>query len=220
MGQKVHPIGFRLGITKNWKSRWFSPKNYPDLIQEDRRIRDIVRKQLSAAGIADIEVERKSNQVEVTILTAKPGMVVGRGGKNIEDLRQKLFQELNKKVQMNVQEVKSVETNAQLIAEAAAQQLEKRVAFRRVMKQSMSRAMNAGAQGIKIMISGRLAGADIARTEWLREGRIPLHTLRADIDFGFFEAKTVFGIIGIKVWVYNGEKLKEKESKKRGPLPC
>lgn len=214
MGQKVHPIGFRLGITKNWKSRWFSPKNYPDLIQEDRLIRDIVKQHLSAAGIADIEVERKSNQVEVTILTAKPGMVVGRGGKNIEDLRQKLFQELNKKVQMNVQEVKSVETNAQLIAEAAAQQLEKRVAFRRVMKQSISRAMNAGAQGIKIMVSGRLAGADIARTEWLREGRIPLHTLRADIDFGFCEAKTVFGIIGVKVWVYHGEKLKEKESKK------
>jgi len=205
MGQKVHPIGFRLGITKNWKSRWFSPKNYPDLIQEDRRIREIVKKQLSAAGIADIEVERKSNQVEVTIQTAKPGMVVGRGGKNIEELRQKLFQELNKKVQMNVQEVKSVETNAQLIAEAAAQQLEKRVAFRRVMKQSMTRAMNSGAQGIKIMIAGRLGGADIARTEWLREGRIPLHTLRADIDYGFFEAKTVFGIIGIKVWVYNGE---------------
>lgn len=217
MGQKVHPIGFRLGITKNWKSRWFSPKNYPDLIQEDRRIRDIVKKQLSAAGIADIEVERKSNQVEVTIQTAKPGMVVGRGGKNIEELRQKLFQELNKKVQMNVQEVKSVETNAQLIAEAAAQQLEKRVAFRRVMKQSMTRAMNSGAQGIKIMIAGRLGGADIARTEWLREGRIPLHTLRADIDYGFFEAKTVFGIIGIKVWVYNGEKLREKESKKEVP---
>ncbi|MBT9545168.1 MAG: 30S ribosomal protein S3 [Candidatus Sericytochromatia bacterium] len=217
MGQKVHPIGFRLGITKNWKSRWFSPKNYPDLIQEDRRIREIVKKQLSAAGIADIEVERKSNQVEVTIQTAKPGMVVGRGGKNIEELRQKLFQELNKKVQMNVQEVKSVETNAQLIAEAAAQQLEKRVAFRRVMKQSMTRAMNSGAQGIKIMIAGRLGGADIARTEWLREGRIPLHTLRADIDYGFFEAKTVFGIIGIKVWVYNGEKLREKESKKEVP---
>lgn len=144
-------------------------------------------------------------------------MVVGRGGKNIEELRQKLFQELNKKVQMNVQEVKSVETNAQLIAEAAAQQLEKRVAFRRVMKQSMTRAMNSGAQGIKIMIAGRLGGADIARTEWLREGRIPLHTLRADIDYGFFEAKTVFGIIGIKVWVYNGEKLREKESKKEVP---
>jgi small subunit ribosomal protein S3 len=217
MGQKVHPLGFRLGITKNWKSRWFSPKNYADLIQEDRLIRGIVKKQLHAAGIADIEIERKANQVEVTIMTAKPGMVVGRGGKNIEELRQKLFKELNKKVQMNVQEVKSIETNAQLIAEAAAVQLEKRVAFRRVMKQTMSRAMNSGALGIKIMIAGRLAGADIARTEWLREGRIPLHTLRADIDYGFFEAHTVFGIIGIKVWIYNGEKLKEKESKKEVP---
>lgn len=209
MGQKVHPYGFRLGITKPWKSRWFSLKNYPDLIQEDRKIRQIIRKQLAAAGIADIEVERKSNNVEVTIFTAKPGMVVGRGGKNIEDLRQKLFTELQKKVQMNVQEVKSIETNAQLIAESAAIQLEKRVAFRRVMKQTMMRAMNSGALGIKMMVAGRLGGAEIARTEWLREGRIPLHTLRADIEFGFYEAKTVFGIIGVKVWIYKGEILKE-----------
>lgn len=209
MGQKVHPYGFRLGVTKPWKSRWFSLKNYPDLIQEDRKIRQIIRKQLAAAGIADIEVERKSNNVEVTIFTAKPGMVVGRGGKNIEDLRQKLFTELQKKVQMNVQEVKSIETNAQLIAESAAIQLEKRVAFRRVMKQTMMRAMNSGALGIKMMVAGRLGGAEIARTEWLREGRIPLHTLRADIEFGFYEAKTVFGIIGVKVWIYKGEILKE-----------
>jgi len=213
MGQKVHPYGFRLGITKPWKSRWYARKNYPDLIQEDRKIRQIIRKQLAAAGIADIEVERKSNQVEVTIFTAKPGMVVGRGGKNIEDLRQKLFSELQKKVQMNVQEVKSIETNAQLIAESAAIQLEKRVAFRRVMKQTMSRAMNSGAQGIKMMVAGRLGGAEIARTEWLREGRIPLHTLRADIEFGFYEAKTVFGIIGVKVWIYKGEILRETSRK-------
>ena len=213
MGQKVHPLGFRLGLTKNWKSRWYARKNYPDLIQEDRKIRKIIQSQLGAAGIADIEIERKSNQVEVTIFTAKPGMVVGRGGKNIEDLRQRLFSELNMKVQMNVQEVKSIETNAQLIAESAALQLEKRVAFRRVMKQSMSRAMNSGAQGIKMMVAGRLGGAEIARTEWLREGRIPLHTLRADIEYGFYEAKTVFGIIGVKVWIYKGEILKETSRK-------
>lgn len=213
MGQKVHPYGFRLGITKPWKSRWYARKNYPDLIQEDRKIRKIIQSQLGAAGIAEIEVERKSNQVEVTIFTAKPGMVVGRGGKNIEDLRQRLFNELNMKVQMNVQEVKSIETNAQLIAESAALQLEKRVAFRRVMKQSMSRAMNSGAQGIKMMVAGRLGGAEIARTEWLREGRIPLHTLRADIEYGFYEAKTVFGIIGVKVWIYKGEILKETSRK-------
>lgn len=213
MGQKVHPYGFRLGVTKPWKSRWYARKNYPDLIQEDRKIRQIIRKQLAAAGIADIEVERKSNNVEVTIFTAKPGMVVGRGGKNIEDLRQKLFAELQKKVQMNVQEVKSIETNAQLIAESAAIQLEKRVAFRRVMKQTMSRAMNSGALGIKMMVAGRLGGAEIARTEWLREGRIPLHTLRADIEFGFYEAKTVFGIIGVKVWIYKGEILRETSRK-------
>lgn len=216
MGQKVHPYGFRLGITKPWKSRWFSRKNYPDLIQEDRKIRRIIYKQLAAAGIADIEIERKSNNVSVTIATAKPGMVVGRGGKNIEELRQRMFTELGRKIQLNVEEVKSIETSAQLIAESAAIQLEKRVAFRRVMKQSMSRAMASGAQGIKIMVSGRLGGAEIARTEWLREGRIPLHTLRADIEYGFYEAKTVFGIIGVKVWIYKGEILKEKESKKEG----
>jgi len=213
MGQKVHPYGFRLGITQDWKSRWFSRKNYPDLIQEDRKIRQLIRKQLAAAGIADIQIERKSNNVAVTIYTAKPGMVVGRGGKNIEELRQRLHQELGRKVQLNVEEVKSIESNAQLIAESAAIQLEKRVAFRRVMKQTMSRAMASGAQGIKIMVAGRLGGAEIARTEWLREGRIPLHTLRADIEYGFYEAKTVFGIIGVKVWIYKGEILKEKETK-------
>lgn len=216
MGQKVHPYGFRLGITKPWKSRWYARKNYPDLVQEDRKIRKIIRSQLAAAGIADIEVERKSNNVSVSIFTAKPGMVVGRGGKNIEDLRQRLFQELGRKVQLNVEEVKSIETNAQLIAESAAIQLEKRVAFRRVMKQSMSRAMSSGAQGIKIMVSGRLGGSEIARTEWLREGRIPLHTLRADIEYGFYEAKTIMGIIGVKVWIYKGEILK-KETKEEGP---
>lgn len=214
MGQKVHPLGFRLGITKPWKSRWYSSKKYPDLIQEDRKIRKLIQKQLAAAGIADIQIERKANQVSVSIYTAKPGMVVGRGGKNIEELRQVMLKALGYKLQINVEEVKSIETNAQLIAESAAVQLEKRVAFRRVMKQSMSRAMSNGAQGIKIMVSGRLGGAEIARTEWLREGRIPLHTLRADIEYGFYEAKTVFGIIGVKVWVYHGEILKEKETKK------
>ncbi len=211
MGQKVHPYGFRLGITKNWKSRWYSSKNYADLIQEDRKVRKIINKQLAAAGIADVQIERKANQVTVSIYTAKPGMVVGRGGKNIEELRKVLLAELGYKMQINVEEVKSIETNAQLIAESAAIQLEKRVAFRRVMKQSMARAMSNGAGGIKMMISGRLGGAEIARTEWLREGRIPLHTLRADIEYGFYEAKTVFGIIGIKVWVYHGEILKDSK---------
>lgn len=212
MGQKVHPYGFRLGITKNWRSRWFSLKEYADLIQEDRRIRALVKKNLASAGVSDVEVERKSKQIEITIYTAKPGMVVGRSGQNIEKLRQQIFKEMNQKVQMNVQEIKHVERNAQLIAEAAALQLEKRVAFRRVMKQAMARAMQAGAKGIKIMVAGRLGGTEIARTEWLREGRIPLHTLRADIDYGFYEAKTVFGIIGIKVWVFNGEILTAKNT--------
>lgn len=207
MGQKVHPYGFRLGITKNWKSRWFAIKDYANLVQEDRKIRELVMKQLFLAGVADVEIERKSNQVEITIHTAKPGMVVGRGGRNIEELRQKIFTTTKRKVQMNVQEIKSVETNAQLISEGAAIQLEKRVAFRRVMKQAIQRAMQNGAQGIKIMVSGRLGGAEIARTEWLREGRIPLHTLRADIEYGFREANTVMGIIGVKVWIYKGENL-------------
>lgn len=214
MGQKVHPYGFRLGITKPWKSRWYSSKKYPDLIQEDRKIRQIIRTHLAAAGIANIEVERKSNNVSVSIHTAKPGMVVGRGGKNIEELRQRLFKELGQKLHLNVEEVKSVESNAQLIAESAAIQLEKRVAFRRVMKQSITRAMSSGAQGIKIMVSGRLGGSEIARTEWLREGRIPLHTLRADIEYGFYEAKTVFGIIGVKVWIYKGEILRKDDKSK------
>jgi small subunit ribosomal protein S3 len=205
MGQKAHPYGYRLGITKPWKSRWFTTKNYSSFIVEDSYIRDMVKKKLFQAGISRVEIERKANQVSVTIFTAKPGMVVGKQGKGIEDLRDQLNKKLNKKIEMNVQEIRNIDLEAQLIAENVALQLEKRVAFRRAMKQAMSRTMKAGGKGIKIMCAGRLGGVEIARTEWLKDGRIPLQTLRSDIDYGVTEANTVFGKIGVKVWVCRGE---------------
>jgi small subunit ribosomal protein S3 len=211
MGQKIHPIGLRLGITRTWSSRWFANKDYADLVQEDRKIRQFIKKKLFNAGISRSDIERKANQVEVTIYSAKPGVVVGRGGAGIDALRKDLTKMVGKKVQINIQEVQRIETDAQLVAENIAAQLEKRIAFRRAMKQSMLRAMKANAKGIKVMVAGRLGGAEIARTEWSRDGRIPLHTLRADIDYGVAEAKTVYGIIGVKVWIYKGEVLPTKK---------
>ncbi len=205
MGQKAHPYGYRLGITKPWKSRWFTTKNYAEFLMEDEYIRKTIKKKLYQAGISKIEIERKANQVSVTIFTAKPGMVVGKQGKGIEELRDQLNRKLNKKVEMNVQEIRNIDVEAQLVAESVAQQLEKRVAFRRAMKQSIARTMKAGGKGIKIMCAGRLGGVEIARTEWLKDGRIPLQTLRSDIDYGFSEANTVFGKIGVKVWICKGE---------------
>jgi len=205
MGQKTHPYGFRLGITKTWKSRWYTAKNYSEFLVEDGFIRENVKKKLYTAGISKIDIERKANQVSITIYAAKPGMVVGKQGSGIEKLRDDLAKKLGKKVEMNVQEIRNIDADSQLISEAVALQLEKRVAFRRAIKQAMSRAMKSGAKGIKIMVSGRLGGVEIARAEWLKEGRIPLQTLRSDIDFGFAEANTVFGKIGVKVWVCKGE---------------
>lgn len=205
MGQKAHPYGYRLGITKPWKSRWFTVKNYADFLVEDQMIREMVKKKLYQAGISRTEIERKANQVSVTIFTAKPGMVVGKQGKGIEDLRDQLAKKLNKKIEMNVQEIRNIDVEAQLVAESVALQLEKRVAFRRAMKQAISRTIKSGGKGIKIMCAGRLGGVEIARTEWLKDGRIPLQTLRSDIDYGFAEANTVFGKIGVKVWVCKGE---------------
>lgn len=205
MGQKAHPYGYRLGITKPWKSRWFTTKNYAEFLTEDRYLRDMVKKKLYQAGISKVEIERKANQISVTIFTAKPGMVVGKQGSGIEKLKEELMQKLGKKIEMNVQEIRNIDTEAQLVAENVALQLEKRVAFRRAMKQAMTRTMKAGGKGIKIMCAGRLGGVEIARTEWLKEGRIPLQTLRSDIDYGFAEANTVFGKIGVKVWVCKGE---------------
>jgi len=221
MGQKTHPYGYRLGITKPWRSRWFATKNYAQLLEEDKFIREIIKKKLFSAGISRVEIERKANQVSVTIYTAKPGMVVGKQGKGIEDLRSYLNSVLNKKIEMNVQEIRNIDLESQLVAESIAFQLEKRVAFRRAMKQSISKAMKSGAKGIKIMVSGRLGGVEIARAEWLKDGRIPLQTLRSDIDYGFTEANTIFGKIGVKVWICKGEifpkgELNPKEKSSRG----
>ena len=215
MGQKIHPYGLRIGIINNWKSRWFAGiKDYKVNLAEDEKLRHFIGKRLYSAGISDIQIERKAQQVEVTIYTAKPGVVVGRGGQGIDQLRKDLAQLTGKKVQINIQEVTRIDMDAQLVAENVGMQLEKRIAFRRAMKQAMQRAMKSGAQGIKIMVSGRLGGAEIARREWNREGRIPLHTLRADIDYGFAEAKTVYGVIGVKVWVYRGEILPAERKEK------
>lgn len=218
MGQKIHPYGLRIGIINNWKSRWFAgQKDYKANLAEDEKLRRFIRRRLYSAGISDIQIERKAQQVEVSIYTAKPGVVVGRGGQGIDQLRKDLAQLTGKKVQINIQEVTRIDMDAQLVAENVGVQLEKRIAFRRAMKQAMQRAMKSGAQGIKIMVAGRLGGAEIARREWNREGRIPLHTLRADIDYGFAEAKTVYGVIGVKVWVYRGEILPAERKEKGAP---
>jgi small subunit ribosomal protein S3 len=208
MGQKTHPRGFRLGIIQTWDSQWFAaPKDYANLVDEDRLIRDFIKRKLFNAGISKIEIWRKAQLIQTNIHSVRPGIVVGKGGQGLEALRNQVTELINRKdimVQINVIEIAKADLDSQLTAEAIAQQLERRVAFRKAMKQAMQRAMRAGAKGIKVMASGRLGGNDIARTEWLREGAIPLHTLRADIDYGTAIAKTVFGIIGVKVWIYKG----------------
>ena len=208
MGQKIHPIGFRLGVTKEHLSRWYAdPKRYPELLQEDHLIRQYVVKELSNAGIAKVRIERKADQIDLEIHTARPGVVVGRGGSGIEKLRTELQQLLGnqRQIRINVIEVSRVDADAALIAEYITQQLEKRVSFRRVVRQAIQRAQRAEVQGIKIQVGGRLNGAEIARTEWVREGRVPLHTLRADIDYAYRTALTIYGILGVKVWVFKGE---------------
>jgi small subunit ribosomal protein S3 len=207
MGQKIHPVGFRLGVTKEHQSCWFETKRYPELIIEDRDIRQYVNKTLNNAGISQIRIERKADQIDLSIHTARPGVVVGRGGSGIENLRNGLQKELggNKQIRINVIEVSRVDADAGLIAEYITQQLEKRVSFRRVVRQAIQRAQRAEVKGIKVQISGRLNGAEIARTEWIREGRVPLHTLRADIDYAYRTAQTIYGILGVKVWIFNGE---------------
>ncbi|MBO8169394.1 MAG: 30S ribosomal protein S3 [Thermoanaerobacteraceae bacterium] len=213
MGQKVHPKGLRIGIIKDWDAKWYADKNYADLLHEDIKIRRYLKQKLYEAGISTIEIERAANRVKISIHTAKPGIVIGRGGSEVEALRQKLEQMTGKKVNVNIVEVKKPELDAQLVAENVAAQLERRVSFRRAMKQAVSRAMRLGAEGIKVMCSGRLGGAEMARTEWYSEGKVPLHTLRADIDYGFAEANTQYGKIGVKVWIYKGEILPEAKGK-------
>lgn len=209
MGQKTHPRGFRLGVNQIWDSQWFAPqKYYADLVEEDRIIREFIKKKLYNAGIGKIEIWRKAQLIQINIHAARPGIVVGKGGQGLEVLRQEVSSLVGRKdviVQINVLEISKVDLDAKLASELIAQQLQRRVAFRKAMKQAMQRAIRAGAKGIKVMVSGRLGGNDIARTEWLREGAIPLHTLRADIDYGFSTAQTIFGVIGVKVWIYRGE---------------
>lgn len=212
MGQKVCPVGLRLGITKSWDSKWFAEKQkYTELLHEDLKIRDLVKKGFYQAAISRIELERAaSERVRIVINAARPGMIIGRKGQEIEALRQKLSKMTGKDVYLDIREVKRPEIDAQLVAENVGLQIERRVAFRRAMKRGISSALRLGALGIKIMVSGRLGGAEIARREWYREGRVPLTTLRADIDYGFAEAKTTYGIIGIKVWIFKGEILERK----------
>jgi len=208
VGQKIHPTGFRLGITKEHRSRWFADtKRYPELLQEDHKIRQYVEKTLNNAGISDVRIERKADQIDLEVHTARPGVVVGRGGSGIEKLRTELQELLgnNRQIRINVVEVTRVDADAELIAEYIIQQLERRVSFRRVVRQAIQRAQRAEVQGIKIQVSGRLNGAEIARTEWTREGRVPLHTLRANIDYSYRTAKTIYGILGVKVWIFKGE---------------
>lgn len=212
MGQKVHPIGFRVGIIKDWDGRWFAKKrDYANLILEDVKIRNYIKKRLYASGVAKVEIERAANRLKVTIHTARPGMVIGRQGTEVDVIRKEIEKFSGKQVQLNIAEVKVPELNAQLAAENIAFQLERRVSFRRTMKQSIGRAMKLGAQGVKVSCSGRLMGAEIARTEGYSEGKVPLHTLRADIDYGFAEANTTYGKIGVKVWIYKGEILPAKK---------
>ena len=217
MGQKVHPNGIRVGVIKDWNSKWYADsKNFADYLVEDHKIREYVKKKLFISGISKIEIERTAKFVKVNVYTAKPGLVIGKGGNLSEALKAELEKMINKEVNLNIVEVKNIDTDAQLVAESIANQLERRISFRRAMKQAMQKAMKAGALGIKTAVSVRLGGADMARTEFYKEGTIPLQTLRADIDYGFYEADTTYGKIGVKVWIYKGEVLPAKKEAKGG----
>ena len=211
MGQKVNPIGLRLGIVKTWESRWYAGKNYASYILEDHNLRKFIKKRLFHAGISRIEIERSAKRVRLRIFTARPGIVIGKKGAEIELLKRDLEKMVSQEILIDIQEVRKPEIDAQLIAENVALQIVRRVAFRRAMKRAVSSAMRFGAQGIKIISSGRLGGAEMARTEWYREGRVPLHTLRADIDYGITQAKTTYGVVGIKVFIFKGEILKKDQ---------
>ena len=205
MGQKVNPIGFRLGVIKTWDSKWFAKADYAKLLHEDLKLRNFLKKRLYQSGVSKIEIERAANKAKINIFTARPGLIIGKKGSEVETLKKDLAKLTSTEIFLNIQEVRKPELDAQLIAENVAMQLERRIAFRRAMKKSVQSSLKFGAKGIRITCSGRLGGAEMSRTEWYREGRVPLHTLRADIDYGFAEAKTTYGIIGIKVLVYKGE---------------
>lgn len=216
MGQKVHPYGFRVGYNKDWHSHWYAKRDFAAFLQEDLSLKRDLKKRFMGAGVSHIDIERAANRLKIIIYTARPGIIIGRKGAEIEKLKEDLSRKTGREVIISIQEIRQPELNAQLQAEKIAQQLEKRIAFRRAMKKTMEESQRMGAEGIKVMMAGRLNGAEIARTEWSLEGRLPLHTLRADIDYGFAEALTTFGIIGVKVWIYRGEILDPNASMARG----
>jgi small subunit ribosomal protein S3 len=213
MGQKVHPYGFRLGFNKTWRSRWFAKQGYSKLLQEDLELKDALRERLKSAGVSAIEVDRPGNKLRITIRTSRPGIIIGRKGAEIEKLKQDLAKRTKREVFIDIQEVHKPELDAQLVSESIALQLEKRVAFRRAMRKAVDSALRFGCKGIKVRVSGRLNGAEIARSEWYLQGQLPLHTLRADIDYGFSEASTTYGVIGVKAWVYKGELLEPRSGR-------
>ncbi|RFU70238.1 30S ribosomal protein S3 [Bacillus sp. V59.32b] len=216
MGQKVNPIGLRIGIIRDWESKWYAGKDYADLLHEDLRVREYIAKRLSDASVSKVEIERAANRINISVHTAKPGMVIGKGGTEVEALRKALNQLTGKRVHINIIEIKRADLDAKLVAENIARQLENRVSFRRAQKQAIQRTMRAGAQGIRTQVSGRLGGADIARAEHYSEGTVPLHTLRADIDYAHAEADTTYGKLGVKVWIYRGEVLPTKKKSEEG----
>jgi small subunit ribosomal protein S3 len=218
MGQKIHPTGFRLAVSRNWSSRWYAnSKLYPEMLIQDIRVREYLRRKLKSASVGRVLIERPAKNARITIFSARPGVVIGKKGEDIENLKSDLQRLMGVPVHVNIEEIRKPEIDAQLIADSITQQLEKRIMFRRAMKRAMQNAMRLGAQGIKIMSSGRLNGAEIARREWYREGRVPLHTLRADIDYGVSEARTTYGLIGVKVWVYKGDTLGRNEAPVQAP---
>ena len=210
MGQKTHPYGFRLVYNKTWHSRWYAEGDYANLLHADLELRKKLKARLNHAGVSEIDIERAADKIRVSIYTSRPGIIIGRKGAEVDKLRDDLAKQVGREVHINIQEIQRPELDAQLVSESIAGQLERRVAFRRAMKKAMESAFRFGAKGVKIMVAGRLGGAEIARTEWYQEGRLPLHTLKADIDYGLAESNTTFGIIGVKVWVYKGDLLKEK----------
>jgi small subunit ribosomal protein S3 len=205
MGQKVHPIGFRLGYNKTWRSRWYAEKEYANLLHEDLALKKDLKKRFAHAGVSRVEIERAANKLKISIFTSRPGIIIGRKGQEVDKLKQEIQKKTGKEVFINIQEILKPELDAQLVSESVALQLEKRIAFRRAMRKAVDAALRFGARGIKVRVSGRLNGAEIARSEWYLHGQLPLHTLRADIDYGFSEAKTAFGQIGVKTWIYKGE---------------
>jgi small subunit ribosomal protein S3 len=205
MGQKVHPTGLRLGFNKTWRSRWYSQRDYADLLHEDVKLKRELKKRFAHAGVSRVEIERAANKLKVTIYTSRPGIIIGRKGQEVDKLKQEVQKRTGKEVFINIQEILKPELDAQLVAESVALQLEKRIAFRRAMRKAVDAALRFGARGIKVRVAGRLNGAEIARSEWYLHGQLPLHTLRADIDYGFWEARTNFGQIGVKCWIYKGE---------------